>query len=113
MKLYGKNPVYEKLRVDAKSIAKIYMQTGFSEAGYVHQKAAKHGIPVLTMQPFQMERIGRGKNTQGIMADVSDFAYQLYSDLLEQAVKQKRTLVFLDGVTDPQNFGAILRSLGS
>jgi len=113
MKLSGKNPVYEKLRVDPKSIVKIYLQTGFSEAGYVHQKAAKHSIPVLTMAAHQMDRIGRGKNTQGIMADVSDFAYLQYDDLLEQAVKKKRTLVFLDGVTDPQNLGAILRSLGS
>src|SRR5262245_61673995 len=113
MKLAGKNPVFEKLRVDPKSIIKIYMQSGFSDAGYVHQRAAKHGIPVLAMSAQQMDRIGRGKNTQGIMADVSDFAYVPYDDLLEQAVKKKRTLVFLDGVTDPQNPGAILRSLGA
>lgn len=113
MRLGGKNPVFEKLRVAPQSISKIYLQNGFSEAGYVYQRAQKHGIPVLVINARQMERISRGKNTQGILADLSDFEYLPYDELLEQAVKKKRTLVFLDGVTDPQNLGAIIRSLGS
>jgi len=113
MKLAGKNPIYERMRLNPRSIKKIYLQQGFSDATYVRHKAKKLRIPLIEILPGKMQKIGRGKNTQGILADVDDFGYVAFSDLLEQAGKKKRTLVFLDGIMDPQNLGAILRSLGS
>jgi 23S rRNA (guanosine2251-2'-O)-methyltransferase len=58
-----------------------------------------------------MMKMGRDKNAQGILMDVEDFSYILYEDLLESALTKKRCPVFLDGVKDPQNLGAIMRSL--
>ena len=43
--------------------------------------------------------------------DVEDFTFVPYDELLETALKKKRSLVFLDGLNDPQNLGAIIRSL--
>jgi len=46
MRLYGKNPVIERLKADPQSVKKIYLQLGHEDAGYVYKKAKKWGIPV-------------------------------------------------------------------
>jgi len=112
MKLYGKNPVFERLRSNPASIRKIYLQQGFSESAYVFSKAKQKGIPVMTVPGSKLQKMGRDKNTQGIMIDVDDFHYIHFEELLEEAVKKKRCPVFIDGLNDPQNLGAIIRTLG-
>jgi 23S rRNA (guanosine2251-2'-O)-methyltransferase len=112
MKLFGINPVVERLRANPHSIRKIHVQEGFSEAGYIYQKAKKWGIPVICLPRGQMIKFGRNLNTQGIIVEVDEFIYTPYSDLLDLAKTKRLTLVFLDELNDPQNLGAILRSLG-
>jgi len=111
MKLYGKNTVIERLRSNPKSIRKIYIQHGYKGTLYIHKKARQWGIPVLPVTTSKMMKIGRDKNAQGIMVDVEDFGYVQFDDLLETALKKKHVPVFLDGLNDPQNLGAIMRSL--
>jgi 23S rRNA (guanosine2251-2'-O)-methyltransferase len=111
MKLFGKNSVIERLRADPKSIRKIYVQHGFQGTLFIHKKARPWSVPVLAVPQSKLMKIGRDKNTQGVMADVEDFAYTPYDDLLDTAVQKKRCPLFIDGLTDPQNLGAIIRSL--
>ncbi|MCH7590550.1 RNA methyltransferase [PVC group bacterium] len=111
MKLFGKNSVIERLRSNPTSIRKIYIQHGFKGTLFIHKKAKQWGIPVLPVPQSKMMKIGRDKNVQGILADVENFSYIPYDDLLETALKKKRSLIFLDGLNDPQNLGAIVRSL--
>lgn len=111
MKLFGKNSVIERLRADPKSVRKIFVQHGFQGTLFIHKKARPWGIPVLPVPQSKLMKIGRDKNTQGVMADVEDFAYIPYDELLDTAVHKKRCPLFLDGLTDPQNLGAIIRSL--
>ncbi len=111
IKVYGKNPVLERIKADPKSVRKLYIQEGHSDAGYLYKKAKKWGIPVHAVPKSKMDKMGRNLNTQGIMAEIGEFLYADYSVLLEEAVSKKRCLVFLDGLTDPQNLGGILRSL--
>ena len=113
MKIYGKNPVLERLKADPKSVKRIFVVAGHPEHSYIATKARKHGIPVLVVHPGQMLKLGKSQNTQGLLMDVEDFAYVDFDDLLDQAIVEKLTLVFLDSLTDPQNLGAILRSTGS
>ena len=112
MKLYGKNPVLERMRSNPQSIRRILVEQGHEDHGFIAQKARKHGIPVSAVPASQLLKIARNVNTQGIVADVDDFAYVPYIELVELAVSKHLVLVFLDGVMDPQNLGAILRSLG-
>ena len=111
MRLYGKNPIIERLRSKPASIKKIYLQEGFNDAGYIYKKAKQSGIPVILSHKSKLLKLARNTNTQGILADVDDFIYVPYDELLETASQKKRTLVFLDSLNDPQNLGAILRSL--
>lgn len=111
MRLFGKNSIIERLRSNPTSIRKIYVQHGFKGTLFIHKKARQQGIAVLPIAQSKMMKIGRDKNTQGILADVDDIAYIPYDELLETALKKKRCPVFLDELNDPQNLGAIIRSL--
>lgn len=112
MKLYGKNPVLERIRSNPQSIRLILIEQGHDDHGYIVQKAKKWGIRVSAVPASQLLKIARNVNTQGIVADVDDFAYMPYDELLSMAQEKDISVVFLDGVTDPQNLGAIFRSLG-
>jgi 23S rRNA (guanosine2251-2'-O)-methyltransferase len=111
MKLYGKNPVIERLRANPSSLRKIFIQEGFADAAYIRQKARKAGVPVFMVSRMQIHKIRGHGNTQGIIGDITDFEYLPLEDLLETAKAKKRTIIFLDNLTDPQNLGAIIRTL--
>jgi len=111
MRLFGKNSVIERIRVNPRSIHKIYVQEGFSGTAYIRKKVKPFGVPVFVVPASKILKIARNKNTQGIVADVEDFSYEPYADLLETALNKNRCLLFFDGLKDPQNLGAIIRSL--
>ncbi|HAS80061.1 MAG TPA: 23S rRNA (guanosine(2251)-2'-O)-methyltransferase RlmB [Fusobacteriaceae bacterium] len=52
------------------------------------------------------------ENSQGVVAYISDYNYYItFKEFLESAVKEeKSTILILDGVQDPRNFGALIRS---
>ena len=110
MKLYGKNPVAERLKTNPKSIRMIYVEEGHPETAYLRKKAAQWGISVALVPHSKILKLGRNLNTQGILAEDEDFPYMPYDELLEIATAKKHTLLFLDSLTDPQNLGGIMRS---
>ncbi len=57
----------------------------------------------------ELDRLAKGGNHQGAVAITGDFAYQDLNEMLE-AAQQPGLFVALDGVTDPHNLGAIVRS---
>lgn len=111
MRLYGKNPVIERLKANPRTIKKIYLQYGHSDAGYILKKAKQWGIPVYQVQKSKLQKIARSVNSQGVVVEIEEFAYVLYEELLGFTLKKKHTLVFLDGLKDPQNLGGIVRTL--
>ncbi len=111
MRLYGKNTVIERLRLNPQSIKKIYIERGTAKASMFTKKANQSKIPIFAIAASKMIKIARNKNTQGVMADVFDFEFAEYNEMIANALKNKRTPVFLDEISDPQNLGAIIRSL--
>lgn len=112
MKIYGKNPVLERLKANPKSVRLIYIEAGNPEHSYIASKAKKYGIPISVVNEHKMIKLGRTLNTQGLMMEVTDFEYADYEETLEIAEEEKLTFLFLDNLTDPQNLGAIIRNVG-
>ena len=111
MRLYGKNPVFERLKTNPRSIQKITLQEGHPDAGYLHKKARQWGIPVVSVPKSKILKLARNANSQGVIFEIDDFCYPPFGEALEWAKKKKATLVFLDGLTDPQNFGSMIRTM--
>ncbi|MDO7843524.1 23S rRNA (guanosine(2251)-2'-O)-methyltransferase RlmB [Sphingomonas immobilis] len=68
-------------------------------------------IPIVYAEVTDLARLVPGDAPhQGLVAEVDPLEDIWLGDLLEQGADDNRTLVILDGVTDPHNVGAILRS---
>jgi 23S rRNA (guanosine2251-2'-O)-methyltransferase len=109
----GRNPVVESLRAKVPAMA-LYVALGndnderMSEAISV---AGKAGISILEMSRAQMDKMTGGVVHQGIALQVPPYAYLHPDDLLARALEAPQPLVVaLDGVTDPRNLGAVVRS---
>ncbi len=112
--LAGPHAVYEALAAGRRTIRRILIarheQSGTVEA--LRKLARERGI-VLDERPRQeLDRYLPGAAHQGVIAEAGPFPYLEPEDLLERALADAghRFLVALDGVQDPQNLGAIIRS---
>ena len=80
MRLYGTNPVKERLRANPRSIRRIYIQEGFADSSYICKKAGQNNIPVVFVPQSKMNKIARNLHTQGILIDIDEFAYSSFDD---------------------------------
>ena len=113
--VYGMNPVRELLRAGAEGIAELWLAEGgerpraFAE---LERIARDHGAKVRTAPRPRLDRLAGVTQHQGIVAVVADYRYREVDDILEVARKAGKPplLVLLDGVEDPHNLGAVVRS---
>ncbi|APU12427.1 MULTISPECIES: 23S rRNA (guanosine(2251)-2'-O)-methyltransferase RlmB [Actinoalloteichus] len=110
----GRNPVVECLRAGVPATA-LHIATGIDTDDRVAEAvslAADAGISVLEVSRTELDRITQGAMHQGIGLQVPPFDYAHPDDLLAKARESGRQplLVALDGVTDPRNLGAVIRS---
>lgn len=113
MLIYGRNPVREAFRA-GKTAEKIFFVKGERDArlSVLFSEAKEKGVPVEYVERAVMDKLTGGGNHQGIAARVTDFSYSTLDDILALAKSrgEKALIVLLDGITDPHNFGAIVRS---
>jgi 23S rRNA (guanosine2251-2'-O)-methyltransferase len=106
--IYGLNPVIEALRAHPERIR--YIGVSREHGSKLHRAiaAAKEaGVTVRPMSGEQVDRLaGRGVHN-GIVAEVAAGGYAEFEEVV--ARDTTRFVLILDGITDPQNFGAILR----
>ncbi|MFC3503128.1 23S rRNA (guanosine(2251)-2'-O)-methyltransferase RlmB [Micromonospora krabiensis] len=111
--LVGRNPVVESLRAGVPATA-LYTAQGIDIDDRVNEivrTAADRGIAILEISRAELDRMTGGVLHQGVGLQVPPFAYQPFEDMLAAAVEQPAPLlVALDGVTDPRNLGAVIRS---
>jgi len=111
----GRNSVLEALRAKIPATAfyiaqRVEMDDRVKEMLSI---ATHRGIPVLEVTRPELDRMaGFDGVHQGVALKVPPYEYAHPQDLLEQIVETGQTplLVALDGVTDPRNLGAIIRS---
>ncbi|MEO9237806.1 MAG: 23S rRNA (guanosine(2251)-2'-O)-methyltransferase RlmB, partial [Jatrophihabitantaceae bacterium] len=112
--LVGRNPVAEALRAAIPANA-LYVAIGIEADERVTEAihlAADRGLPILEVSKAEIDRRTGGILHQGIALQVPAFSYDELSDVLELAAQSPSPplLVALDGVTDPRNLGAVIRS---
>jgi 23S rRNA (guanosine2251-2'-O)-methyltransferase len=112
--IYGANPVLEAVRAHPQEVVRILVERGEGGrpshgAERVVRAAQEAGVRVEDAPRGELRRRSSGGAHQGIGAELSEFRYAELDDLLEIGTG-KPFLVILDGVTDPQNLGALARS---
>lgn len=111
----GRNSVLEALRADIPTTAlyiaaRVEMDERVKE---ILSIATGKGIPILEVMRPELDRLaGRDSVHQGIALKVPPYEYAHPMDLLELTLRKGQTPLFvaLDGITDPRNLGAIIRS---
>lgn len=108
MIVYGANPVTEAIRAHPRRVRYIAIQREHSGRLQKLMAAAQEaGIPVKILTTNEIAKLaGRGVHN-GVVADVGQGEYVDFHDVATAA--ETKFILILDGITDPQNFGAILR----
>ena len=113
--LYGRNPVHECLRAARRQVFEVILAQGAHEQGTLMAILALAGerrVRVQRVARQQLDRLGEGINHQGIVANVSDYPYASWEDMLALAAmrRERPWLLLLDCLQDPQNLGTLLRT---
>jgi 23S rRNA (guanosine2251-2'-O)-methyltransferase len=112
--LVGRNPVVEALRAKVPATA-LYVALGIESDERVTEAvriAGNRGLALLEVTRAELDRRTGGLLHQGIALQVPPYQYRMLHDLLDIAKESTSAplLVALDGVTDPRNLGAVIRS---
>jgi 23S rRNA (guanosine2251-2'-O)-methyltransferase len=111
--LVGRNPVLESLRTHVPATA-LYIALGIEideRVTEIVRTAGDRGLPLLEVSRAELDRMTGGVLHQGVGLQVPPFAYEPFADLVAAATESSAPLlVALDGMTDPRNLGAVVRS---
>ncbi len=103
--VYGLNPVFEVLKAERRKVEKILFSREEIPAEIV-EMCRKRGIPLEKGDPERI--VGKGVVHQGIVAITSSYPYLSENELIDSI--GKGISLFIDGIEDPRNLGAIIRS---
>jgi 23S rRNA (guanosine2251-2'-O)-methyltransferase len=106
--IYGINPVIEALRAGRVRALRV-SDRGGDRLRQLLAVAGEQGIAVRRVGGDMLDREARGGVHQGVVADVDDIREYALSDLVSGA-RGVPLIVVLDGIEDPHNLGAILRT---
>ncbi len=111
--LYGRKPVLEILLDPETSIFRLHLAESNQRGDTITQIrkiAQKRGIDIITHPKGALSRISKNaRQDQGVAIDIAPPKYQS----VEQVSDNARQLLALDGITNPQNLGMIVRSVAA
>lgn len=111
----GRNAVVEALRA-AVPAATLYVASRIDADDRVREAiklAGESGIPMLETPRGELDRLTDGAVHQGLAMQVPPYAYAHPNDLIDPEEPGTPLIVALDGITDPRNLGAIVRSVAA
>lgn len=112
--VYGRNPVRELLISAPERVSKLVVASGARGVSLeeVLNIAFKNRINVEYCRKHDLDRLSHGGSHQGVVAFVKGFKQFSLHDVIGENHPELngRVVLILDGVTDPQNLGAIIRT---
>ena len=106
--IYGKNPVIEA--INAKKVIRVFLISNFNDQKIL-SLIKNNKIPFSNVSPNEMDKLSNGGVHQGIGAELKPYQTVSLEEIINKAKKkEKKIIVMLDGIEDPHNLGAILRS---
>ena len=116
--VFGVQPVLEVLRAGQRPVERVTVAEGAHEARLheIFEQARAAGVPVRRAPRAELQRLAAGANHQGVVATVAAARYLSSDELLDALAARVGTndpplAVVLDGVEDPRNLGAIIRTV--
>ncbi len=109
----GRNAVLEAFR-SGKTIDKLYVLDGCGDGPIrsIVREAKKHDTIINYVKKERLDQISETKKHQGVIAAVAAYEYSSIEDIFELAEKKGESpfIFILDGIEDPHNLGAIIRT---
>jgi 23S rRNA (guanosine2251-2'-O)-methyltransferase len=105
----GLQPVREAILAHGSKVVRVSIEHGENpRLEAVARFATDHGVPEITREPRALlEALTEGAMHQGVVAWAPDLELLAFSDLIGEPALLG---MVLDGISDPQNFGAVVRS---
>lgn len=112
--IFGVHPVEELLRARPKTVSVLYVAEGTRspEVERVLRLARDRAIPVEVRPRQTVAELAAAPAHQGLAAVVGEYRYATVDAILDAAAAagEPSLVLLLDGITDPHNFGALVRS---
>jgi 23S rRNA (guanosine2251-2'-O)-methyltransferase len=110
--IYGLHAVREALRAGTRPLQRLLVLRTDRQFHDLVQLAKSQGVPAHIEPPSAFDRLAPGGHHQGVIALIAAKSYDTTEQILDLAKTrgEKPFLVLLDGVEDPHNLGAVLRT---
>ena len=112
--LFGINPVLEKLKASPDEVTEVIIAADRHGplVRAIDAEARRLGLSVTYLPSRDLDRLIERRKHQGVLAKVEPYSYLAFDNLLRELSSNpgREWILVLDGLTDPRNFGALLRS---
>ena len=106
---YGRNVIVSRLK-EAKDIEEVYLLEAFKDKNIL-DLLNKNKVKYVYCKKGKLDNLAGNEFHQGVVAKVHTYDYYNFDEfMVEMTTKENPLVVMLDGIEDPHNFGAILRS---
>lgn len=112
--VFGINSVREKLRASTKDVLEILIADSSDRAALrqIREDAERFGLQITQVQARTLDHLVGGQRHQGVIARLQAYRYTEFAELIQRVSDSTLAsrILILDGLTDPRNFGALLRT---
>lgn len=115
--IYGRKPCLEALRDPDIPVYRLHLADSNKPGGIIDEilhEAQRRGVETITHGRAELARISRNsRQDQGVALDLLCPNHRRDRDFIAQPPRHNWCLIALDGVTNPQNVGMIVRSVAA